>query len=162
MTVNLNDTLVTSMKTRIETNLPAIITTINATLTTPAYPISPPFQVLDYIPTVGDLEQTPVIGISDGDFLFEDDQGLGATGVCEMTVVVFLQADDQRELAWMLRRYAIALARTILPTRALPPDGWGMILRRVHPGPTLGRDEAPRQWLSTVAITVSIRSEQDE
>lgn len=162
MTIDLNNSLVTSLKTRLETDLNAIIDTVNSTLATPAFPIPYPFQVFDFIPTVAELQQLPVLGISDGDFEFQDDVGFGATGICELTVVCFLQHADQRTLAWHLRRYAIALTRCILTGRSLPPDGWGMVLRRVRPGPTLGRDESPRIWLSTVAITVSLRSEQDQ
>lgn len=162
MTVNLNEVLVTSMKTRLETTLNPIIDTVNSSFTNPLYPISYPFQVLDFIPTIAELQQMPVLGISDGDFTLDDDTGLGATGLCDLTVVAFIQCDDQRELAWNLRRYAIAMVRCMLAGRSLPPDGWGMLLRNVRPGPTLGRDEDPRIWMSTTAVTVSIRSEQDE
>lgn len=162
MTVNLQEPLITALKSRLETTLNPIIDNINANNTSPLYPIPYPFQVLDFIPTVAELQQLPVLGISDGDFTFADDVGWGATGEFDVTVVAFLAHADQRTLAWNLRRYAIALVRCILDDRSLPPEGWGMVLRRVRPGPTLGRDESPRTWLSTVAVTVCIKSEQDE
>jgi hypothetical protein len=35
-------------------------------------------------------------------------------------------------------------------------------MKRVRPGPTLGRDESPRQWISTVALIIEVKSEQDD
>ena len=160
MAIKLWEPVVTSLRDRLETDLPATITTINSTQTTPSYPIENPQRVLDFIPTVADMFAFPVVGISDGIFNLEDDTGWGATGVFELTIVVFLQNADPRALAWQLRRYAQAVTRVALEDRSIG-DGWGVTLKQVRPGPTLGRDENPRQWLSTVAVSIEVKSEQD-
>lgn len=160
MTIQLNEPVVTTLRSRLETELPAIVTAINATVTD-GFTIDAPQRVLDYIPPVGDLNALPLIGISDGEMILEDDTGWGATGVFDISVVVYLQSSDQRVLAWQLRRYAQALVRAIrTPTIAIG-EGWGVYNFRVRPGPTLGRDESPRQWLSTIAVTFTVKTEQD-
>ena len=72
MAIKLWEPVVTSLRDRLETDLPATITTINSTQTTPSYPIENPQRVLDFIPTVADMYAFPVVGISDGIFEVED------------------------------------------------------------------------------------------
>lgn len=148
----------------------ALVTRINSTLTThidavnverAEYPIQYPQAVLDYIPTIAELSTLPCIGISDGQIELEDDTGWGATGVATFSLVVFLQSQDQRELVWSLRKYATALTRCVIAGRTLPPEGWSVTVVGVAPGPTLGRDESPRQWLSTVGLRIRVKWEQD-
>lgn len=162
MTVKLNEPLVISLQNKLTTTLNAIVDDINTNQTSPAYSIEYPQQVLDYIPTISQLTSFPTVAISDGDMYLEDDVGYGATGVFELTVVAFIQDPDQRALAWKLRRYAQAMTRCILANRRLETEGWSVVLKRVRPGPTLGRDENPRQWISTVAVIIEVKSEQDE
>lgn len=161
MTIKLNEDVVNTLRDRLEADLPAVLVSINTTQTDPLYPLPMPQQVLDYIPPVSDLHVLPTIGIADGDVEFEDDVGWGATGVFDITIVCFLQSSDQRELVWWLRRYGQAIVRVALDTRRMGVEGWGVTLRRVRPGPTLGRDENPRQWLSTTAVTITVKTNQD-
>lgn len=160
MTMQLWEPVVKTLRQRLETNLPTHIADINAAQTDPLYPIENPQRVLDYIPPVADLYALPCVGISDGPLTFQDDVGWGATGVFELTVVVFLQSADQRQLVWQLRRYAQAIIRAVDRGSGLD-EGWGVTLRNVRPGPSLGRDTDPKQWLSTVAVTVVVKTEQD-
>lgn len=160
MAIEIWEAVVPELRDRLETNLPAVITTINSTQTNPTFPIENPQRVLDYIPTVADMYNFPIVGISDGIFYLEDDVGWGGTGRCEFTIVVFLQHPDPRTLAWQLRRYAQAITRVCLATRSVG-DGWGITLKQVRPGPTLGRDSDPKQWVSTVAVSIEVKSEQD-
>ena len=161
MTVKLNEPLIIALQSRLAANLNSVIDTINAQQTDPPYTIDYPQQVLDYIPTIAQLTAFPTIGISDGEMRFEDDIGWGATGVFEFTVAAFIQESDQKALAWKLRRYAQAMVRVIMEGRQLPPEGWSVTLKRVRPGPTLGRDENPRQWISTIGVVIEVKSEQD-
>lgn len=161
MTINLNEDIVNTLRDRLEANLPAVIDDINSTHQDPLYPMQYPYQVLDYIPPVSELTGFPTLGISDGNIAFEDDTGWGATGVFDLTVVCFLQSSNHRELVWWLRRYGQAIVRVTLAGRRLGVEGWGVTLRDIRPGPTLGRDESPRQWLSTTAVTITVKTEQD-
>lgn len=160
MTIQLNEPVITSCVARLNAQLPAIITAINAVVTD-GYTLPPDFRVLDYIPPVSDLYAVPTIGISDGPMQLEDDTGWGATGVFDLSFVVYVQSADQRYLAWALRRWAQALVRALRsPTNAIG-EAWGVSNFRVRPGPTLGRDETPRQWVSTTSVTATFKSEQD-
>jgi hypothetical protein len=161
MTIYLNEKIVTDLKAKLVAGLNTQIDAINAAQTNPLVPLPYPAQILDFIPPTSEMSQMPVVGISDGDFHFEDDTGWGATGVCDLTVVVFFQSSDMLTLAWSLRRYAQAIARCILAEREIATEGWGVVLKGVRPGPTLGRDENPRQWMSTTAVTITVKSEQD-
>lgn len=161
MTIKLNEDVINTLVARLRTNLQTEIDSINSTQTSPSYPLPPVRQILDYIPPMSDLHDLPTIGISDGDVEFEDDVGWGATGIFDLTIVCFLQSADQRELVWWLRRYGQAICRVALDTRHMGVEGWGVTLRNVRPGPTLGRDENPRQWLSTRAVTITVKTNQD-
>jgi hypothetical protein len=162
MTLKLNETIVPAIQARLTANLPAIVTDINTNNTSPTYPIDQIAQVLDYIPPVSDLFQFPTIGISDGPIDLEDDVGFGATGVHEFSCVLFVQNADQRTLAWQLRRYAQAIIRALrAPTNFNLGDGWGMYRFHVRPGPTLGRQSTPGQFVSTLGVSFFVKSEQD-
>ena len=162
MTVKLNETIVPAIQARLTANLPAIVTDINTNNTTPPYPLDPVQQVLDYVPPVADLFVLPTIGISDGPIDLEDDVGFGATGVSEFSCILFVQNSDQRALAWQLRRYAQAMVRALrTPTNFNLGDGWGMYNFHVRPGPTLGRQSNPGQFISTLGVSFFVKSEQD-
>lgn len=161
MTIRLQEPVVTAVIARLQTQLPAIIADINSSITDGYLLPTDTSRILDYIPPVADMYTMPVIGISDGEMHFEDDTGWGATGVFDLSIVVFIQNADQRALAWQLRRYAQALVQALrTPTNAIG-EGWGVVIKGIRPGPTLGRDENPRQWMSTVAVTITVKSEQD-
>lgn len=161
MPINLNNGIVNALAARLTANMPTYINAVNAEMTNPDFPLDQIQRVLDYIPVIADLSAFPVIGIADGDVMFHDDTGWGATGETTLSIVVFEQHADQRALAWRLRRLAIATTRCVLEGRTLPPEGWGVMLRRVRPGPTLGRDETPRQWMSTVTVQIDVKTNQD-
>lgn len=161
MTIRLNEDVINTLRDELESDLPTLVASINAANLDPLYPLPVPYQVLDYIPPVAELTGFPTIGISDGDITFEDDTGWGATGLFDLTIVCFLQSPNHRELVWWLRRYGQAIVRSALEGRRLGAEGWGVTLKSVRPGPTLGRDENPRQWLSTTAVTITVKTEQD-
>lgn len=161
MTITLWDPIIIAIVARLNSDLNGIIDAVNASQTNPTFPIQYPQAILDYIPTVAELSALPCIGVSDGNIKWEDDTGLGATAHAQFSIVAFVQSQDQRELAWMLRRYAIAMTRCLIAGRSLPPEGWGVVVDGITPGPTLGRDESPRQWLSTVGVRIAVRWEQD-
>lgn len=160
MTIFLNEEVVNTLRDRLEADLPAVITEINSSQTDPAYPMPAPAYVLDHIPLVSEMNAFPVVGISDGDIHFEDDVGWGATGLMDITVVAFVQSPNHQEMVWWLRRYGQALVRVMMDTRRINP-AWSVVLKNVRPGPTLGRDENPRQWLSTTSVTITVKVEQD-
>lgn len=160
MTIKLNEDVIKTLHARLTSDLATAVETINSEQTSPLYPLPAPAQVFDYIPAVSELRAFPTIGLSDGDLVFQDDVGWGATGVFDITIVCFLQSADQRELVWWLRRYGQAITRVALDTRRLG-EGWAVNLKNVRPGPTLGRDESPRQWMSTTAVTITVSTNQD-
>jgi hypothetical protein len=160
MTIQLNDTVITTLQTRLAANLPAIVTAINASAT-PVFPIIAPQQVLDYVPPLADLYVFPTLGISDGPMRLVDDVGWGATGEQELTVVCYEQDADIRTLAWKLRRHQQAIVRAIRTPTLILGDGWGTYDYQIVPGPTLSRDEGPRQFMSTTSVSFKVKTEQD-
>lgn len=162
MAIELNEPVVHAVRDRLNANLAAHITAINAAAATVAdgFTIENPAAVLDYIPSPGELVNFPTVGIGDGRQLFRDDIGHNAELDCHITVVAYLADADQRALAWRLRRYSQAIARTILADRNLGTAAYGTGLDRVDPGPTLASDESPRTFLSWIAVT--IRASRDE
>lgn len=163
MPIRLTDTIIPYLVDRLETQLPAIVTAINTQSLSmdPQTPISVPQSVFDYVPALGDLYAFPVLGISDGPIDLVDDQGWGATGQGEITVVIFEQDSDLRTLAWKLRRQQQAVVRAIRTPTIILGDAWGTYNYRVVPGPTLSRNEGPRQFVSTSAVSFMFKSEQD-
>lgn len=162
MTIKLNEDIINTLVARLTSDLPTEIASINSTQISPAYTVPVPQQVLDYIPPIADLTTFPTIAISDGEIQFQDDVGWGATGIFDLTIVSFLQSPNQRELVWWLRRYSQAVTRVALDGRRMGVEGWGVTLKNIRPGPTLGRDESPRQWMSTTAVTITVKTEQDD
>lgn len=159
--IQLNEPVISFLRDRLESNLPAIVTALNASATDPAYPITSPQQILDYVPALADLYNFPVIGISDGPFALVDDLGWGATGEFELSVVLYEQDADLRSLAWKLRRHTQAIVRAIRTPTLQLGEGWGTYDYKVNPGPTLSRDEGPRQFMSTTSVSFKCKSEQD-
>lgn len=160
MTIQLTEPTVTALVAKLSAGLNAKIDEVNSAVTD-GYPIDYPAAILDYVPPVGVMPAFPIVCISDGNVFLEDDTGFGATGVFDLTIVIYIQNVDQRALAWQLRRYAQAVARCALDQRRIGTAAWGVVLNAVRSGPTLARDESPREFLSTVAITITCKTEQD-
>lgn len=159
---NLSEPYITAVMARMESTLNDYVDALNSVVTdgfTLDHVASNAF--LDYPPPVAMLSQFPTIGLQDGEIGFADDVGWSATSHGDLTIIAFDQDDDQRALAWKLRRWNRVLASCVLKDRRLPPEGWGVILKGISPGPTLGREENPRTWMSFTAMTINVRAEQD-
>lgn len=161
MTIDLNIPLVQALQTRLQNDMPTFINQVNAQFTNPDFPVDQIQNVFDFVPSIKYLSAFPAIGIAEGDITVQDDTGWAFDANTTFSVVVFEQRSEQRELSWALRKLSVAVTRCIMQGRSLPPDGWSLQLRRVRPGPTLGRDENPRQWMSTTTVQVDVRSTQD-
>lgn len=161
MAYELNEPVVAALKARLEEEMTATIAAINEAATD-GFQLSAPSQVLDYIPPPSDLLEPPVIGIGDAPSRFEDDIGSSATGRHELLIVAYDQSDEQRALAWKLRRWSQAIARISLSTRKLGSAAWGTGLVGIRPGPTLvDNPEKPRDWFSWVGVTIWAKTEEE-
>jgi hypothetical protein len=163
------EAVVAALKKRLDDDLSAAIEAVNAEVTDGTL-IEQPQQILDHIPPVELLLAFPTIGIGEGVGRWTDDLGWEATGQHELSIVCFVQADDQQTLVRRLRRMRRALLRTVMADRAwrdaaVPALGraWGVMLRSVQPGPTLGEvvAEQVRSWASWVQIVVEARSDSE-
>jgi len=157
---------VEALRTRIATDLNAHIDTINATVTD-GTTIPHPEQVLDYMPSVGELVAFPTIGIEHGPGRFEDDTGFEATGVYELIVVSFVQHAEPQALARMVRRYQLAVLRTVMKDRNLGSGTgipWGVVLRGMDFGPALTRrdrgDGPPDTYMTWSAIALTVKLDE--
>lgn len=161
--------VIVALKKRLDDDLPATVDAVNAAITDGIL-IEHPQQILDYIPPAELLLAFPTIGIAEGNDRIEDDTGHASTGVHELSVVVFVQADDQQVLVSRLRRMRAAVARTIMDGRvledAVDPSrnrAWGVTYRRGIPGPTLGdvKDDRVQSWMSWTQLVFECRSDSD-
>lgn len=151
--------LVTALQARLADDLPAKIDEVNA-LVTDDTTIDYPAQVLDYVPLPAQLTEFPTVAIGDLPSTFQDDIGSSVTGVHGLSIVVFLVHQDQRTLAWQLRRYLQAVTTVALAGRQLG-DAMGTTLRRITPGPTLDAVESPRAWLTWASVDINILRSDD-
>ncbi len=161
--------VISALKKRLTDDLPAAITAVNATITD-GTTIDAPQAILDYLPPLELLLAFPTIGIGEGPGRIEDDTGHASTGVHELSVVAFIQAADQQTLVRQLRRTRTAVLRTILDGRHLEDAvdvarnrAWGVRLKQVVPGPTLGDLQAQSvvTWWSYVRIVIECRSDSE-
>ncbi len=161
--------VIAALKRRLDDDLPAAIAAVNAAVTDGTL-IDAPQAILDYMPPLELLLAFPTIAIGEGPGRIEDDTGHASTGVHELSVVAFVQADDQQTLVRQLRRMRTAVLRTILDERrledAIDPTrnrAWGVQLRQVVPGPTLGDLQAQSvvTWWSYVRIVIEARSDSE-
>lgn len=146
--------------TKLTTNLNTFIDSVNAEQTDGVL-VEYPQQILDYPPPRTSMTSYPIIAVVEGRFLLEDDTGSGGTGRLPLTIVSYITATDPGVLAKQLRRMDRAVTECIMEGRRLPPLGWGMRFLHSDPGPTLGREEAPREYMSLRATTIEVRFEQD-
>lgn len=157
---------VTALHSRLATDLNAHIDTINATVTD-GYTIPWPEHVHDYMPSVGELVAFPTIGIEHGPGRFQDDTGWEATGVYDLIVVAFVQHAEPQALARMVRRYQLAVLRTVMAGRNLGSgDGipWGVTLKGMDFGPALTRrdrgDGPPDTYMTWTAVAVQVKLDE--
>lgn len=155
----LNEPLIASMVARLTSDLPTVIAAINAEVID-GITMSSDVQVLDYVPTPTILNRFPTVGVQDGTSDFEDDVGWSATGVHDLVLVTFVMEADQQRLARLLRRYTRAVANVALAGRTVG-DAWGVTLNGILPGPTLGRGEEPREWISYTGVSVRLKADED-
>lgn len=154
--------IIDALIARFQANLPAAIAQANAedTKGVTLADFDQTRGILDYIPAPSELTVFPTLGVQDGPSILSDDVGWSATGNHRLVVVVFMQEPDQRTMAIKLRRYTRCIRSVALAGRSLPP-AWGVVDAGTKPGPTIGSDEGPRQWLSFTATALDFRSEQD-
>lgn len=158
--------VIAALKHRLDTDLAAAIDAVNLEVTDGTL-IEQPQQILDYIPHEDQLLAFPTIGVAEGAGRWIDDTGWEATGVHELSIFAFVQADDQQTLVRRLRRTRRAVLRTVMAGRVLPDAvdasrnrAWGLLLRQVVPGPTLGSTATgAKTWVSWVWIVIEARSD---
>lgn len=147
--------------------MPAAIAAVNDELTDDTV-IDEPRAILDFMPPPGLLNKFPTIGIEHGPGRWEDDTGYAATGVYDLIVVAFVQKHDQQQLARYVRRYHLALTRTIFTnSRNLGTgDGipWSCQLTAFDFGPALTTkqiaDQPPQTFMTWVAIGVRVKLDE--
>lgn len=161
--------VIAALKKRLTDDLPLAVEAVNATVTD-GTTIDLPGDIFDYIPPVETLLNFPTIGIGEGTGRIEDDTGHASTGIHELSVFAFIQADDQQALVRKLRRTRRAVVNAIMDGRALEDAvdpsrnrAWGVMLRRIIPGPTLGDRESSSivSWLSWTQLVIECRSDSD-
>lgn len=155
-----SEPIIALVKARLVDELNGVIDAVNAAVTD-GVTISYPAQILDFVPPPTLLTGFPTIGIQEGTLTLEDDTEWGATGVLPITIVFYIQSADPQAMAKQLRRYERAVMTCILRGRQLPPEVWGMKFLRSDPGPTLGNQENPREYMSLRAVTIEVKFEQD-
>lgn len=162
--IQLNEPAIAAVKQRLEDGLADVVDTINAE-TSDEISLPQPYEILDYLPTPNVLNDTPTIGIGDGPTTFEDDLGHYSIGRHELLIVVYVQHEDQRQLAWQLRRYLQAITRVVLDQRNLGDGGWGTTLIGTRPGDTLGDvgsdPDSVRSWLSWAGVAIRVKGDED-
>lgn len=155
--IQLEERVYDAIVTRLKAGLGAAIDQINAA-DTKGFTIERNVLVLDYVPTPRELNVFPTVALQDGPTDMEDDTGEGGTAVCSFNLVCFYLHADQRQLAVGLRRYRQAAASVALEGRAFGPI-WSIQFMGTIPGPTLGRGEDPREWMSYCGIALECKAE---
>ncbi len=156
---NLNEPLIAAMVARLTAELPAVIDAINVEMND-GLVLPYVAQVLDYVPTPTILNSFPTVAVQDGPSDFEDDVGWSATGLHDLVIVTFVCDADQQRLARSLRRYTRAVANVVMRARTAG-GAWGITLNGILPGPTLGRGEDPREWISYAGVSVRLKADED-
>lgn len=158
MTLRGVEPAVSALQTRLAAQLPTHVAAINATVTD-GITIHQPEQVLDYLPSAGEILAFPTVGIEHGQHRLEDDTGHEATGVANLIVVAFVQHAEPRDLARYVRRYHLAVMRAALDSRNLGVGTgvpWGVTYRGGDFGPALKDklrgDEPPNTYWTWCAV----------
>lgn len=156
--LNYNEELIDAVVLRLQQQLPNYIAALNAMDQKDIQLEGDPI-VYDYVPAIRELNRFPTFAVQDEAGGLDDDTGFAATGNYPLSIIVFDQAADQRTLAWSLRRYLRIVASIILDGRQLDP-AWGVTCDGFVPGPTLGRPEEPREWMSYGGVGFQFRVEE--
>lgn len=158
--LTLSEPLVTDIKHHLDDKLQGYVDAVNARFTDPEYPIDYP-MVLDFMPTISYLTSFPVVAVAEGEITSEGDVGWSFIGEHDLSIVVFEQCFDQRQLAFHMRRLMSAALSCVMEGRNV--TGWGLRLGSVSPGPILRRRESPdgRDVLGIRSASFSIRDEQE-
>jgi len=164
-TFQLSEPIVRAVLARLEDDLPAVITEINAE-STDGYDLREPEAIYPHIPSVGLLRLWPSLGVQELPLTLRDDIGTSALASVELAVVAFDQSPDLAELGWRLRRWERALATVLLAGRELGTAGSAahlVTLSTTRPGPTLGDHEDPEKVKTFSSWTaVVIHCEREE
>lgn len=149
--------------------LPVLVDEINAQH--PFDQIDHAASILDHVPPVETLYQTPVVGVAEGPQRLEDDIGTSATAVSELVVVCYLQAAEQQRLVTHLRRWRTVLLGACLPAGRVIPHAtlpgvnaaYSVALVRIDPGRTIGEMDAEQvaTWLSWVRLVLEVRHDEE-
>ena len=165
-----------AMQAKLQDGLAAQVAAVNAELPAPAdatyvMDVAPDDRIYyDYTPTIGELVDFPSIGIQHGRGGLEDDQGWAATGVYELTVVVWDSAGDTETLTHRIRRQLEAVTAVVLAGRRIGEDdddgAWSVTAGRdaFYYGPILGSIETPSDsrgaFMTYASVTVEIKGEE--
>jgi hypothetical protein len=167
--ITLADPTVRAMLARLQTDLPAAISLVNAQahVVADGLTISDPVGVLPYVQSLDSQTEWPLVCIQRNPATFQDDTGWAATIQTSLTLLVFLQDSDQNALTSKLDRYLQALATCALQDRSLGGTdgaGWGLTLGKVDWGPTMAElppgMTTPSAFLSWAGLTVNVRADQ--
>lgn len=161
MSFRLNEPVIEAIRARLVANLPAAISTRNATVED-GFLLREPGAIFDFIP--GDKRLSAhgyeAVGIGDLKTEFRDDIGAVVTGDHKLAIMVYLADHDAEALAKRLRRMLQVVIEVVLAGRDLDiPNFEGIRPQAVDYGPTLDREEEPRLVRTFAAITVEVSTE---
>lgn len=161
--------VIAALMARLQADLSAAIDAVNLEVTDGTL-LEQPQQIVDHVPPIEVLLAFPTVAVAEGIGRWADDTGWESTGVHEVSIVCFLQASDQQTLVRQLRRMRRAILRTVMDGRVLEDAedpsrnrAWGVMLRQIAPGPTLGDLQASSvvSWMSWVRIVIDCRSDSE-
>jgi hypothetical protein len=158
----LNEIALQDLITQLVARLNGQVTAVNAIATDGVVldQVDTTNAVLDYVPPLRAVNFFPTIAVAEQSSELVDDTGFGATGRHTFTVLVIHQHADAGLLAKMLRRYRIAVANAIMEPQRQFGSQWAVVCKGTVPGPTLGVNEDPREWLSVSGVVFELRDEQ--
>lgn len=163
----LNEPVIRALADRLRDELPAELAELAGGLPADeAWVLEPPAAVFDYPAAIGELDQFPVLTLTDRPSQIRDDTGSSATGRHEVLIVIHLTQPDQRLLAWGLRRYVQAVVRVALRGRQLgtgSQDGaYGTGLSAIVPGEALevADPAGVRTWHAWAGVVVWAEREE--
>lgn len=161
--LQLDEPIVTAVVAYLEANLPAVITSYNATVTD-GYMVPTVAQFLPVMPYEGLFPAgLPIVGVTGMGAEFEDDLVFDVDAEHRFAIISVIQSSDFVTLAWQLRRLTQCVANAIQTDRVLGPANsqiqqgsglWNVRFVRSEPGPILGDIDPtspgapPRAWIS--------------
>lgn len=166
--LQLEEPIVLAMVDLLQTSLPAVIDTMNNSITD-SYTVDVPVQYLPVMPYEPVFQGgLPLIGVgaAQGGTRFVDDLQFDMDAMHQFAVVAVVQNADYVTLAWQLRRlvecvaYTIQADRMLNETSVMKSQGglWSVNFLRTEPGPILGdidpmnQGAAPKAWISWTGL----------